>query len=297
MSDLIVYLNGAFVPYAEALIPVEDRGNVLADGVYEVVRFYGGRPLSFDAHLERLARSAGEIRLPPVDLAELERAGLELVRRNELSDATLYIQVTRGVAPRIHAFPDPAPKPTVFMIARGAQRPPRQRFEEGVACITVPDTRWARCDIKAIGLLPNVLAKQEAYERGAFEALFVRDGVITEGSSSNVFGVRSGRILTYPEGPHILPGITRRLILALAAEEGIEVAEEELRLEELGTFDELFISSTTVEVMPVVKVNGRPVGDGRVGPVTRRLVARYEQLVEQVRQGAAAALTPPDPGG
>ena len=283
MSE-IVYLNGRFVPYEQALVPVEDRGNLFADGVYEVIRFYGGHPFVMKAHMERLARSAREIRLPAIDVAALTEAGLEAVRLNRVEDGSLYIQVSRGPAPRNHAFP-PDPKPTVFMIARPLARPDRSLVERGVACISVPDIRWMRCDIKSIGLLPNVLAKQQAKEAGAYEALFVRDRIVTEGTSSNVFAVRGGELITHPDGGHILPGITRRLILAIAKEEGIPVVEEPLRAEELGSVDELLISGTTTEVMGVVSVDGKTIGDGRPGPVTKRIQAHYDRLVERVRAG------------
>lgn len=282
----LVYLNGEFVPYERAVIPVEDRGNLFADGVYEVIRFYGGRPLAMEAHMERLRRSAEAIRLPAPDVEALTRAGLELVKANGVVDGSLYLQVSRGVAPRNHLFP-PGAKPTVFMIAREVPRPDRQVVEKGVACITVPDIRWGRCDIKSIGLLPNVLAKQEAHEKGAYEALFVRDGIVTEGTSSNLFAVKGGKLLTHPEGEHILPGITRRIILHLAEREGVEVELAELREEELREADELFISGTLAELMPVTSVDGRPVGSGSVGPVTRRLRAQYDALVERVRAGSA----------
>lgn len=280
-----VYMNGKLLPYEEALIPIEDRGNLFADGVYEVIRFYGGHPLAMSDHMQRLVRSARAIRLPDFDVEELIRGGLELVARNEVNDGSLYIQVTRGVAPRNHGFPKAGTPPTIFMIARDVSRPDESLRSRGASCITVPDTRWARCDIKSIALLPNILAKQSARESGAFEALFVRDGLITEGSSSNVFAVKAGRLLTHPEGPEILPGITRRLIVGLSEEAGIEVAEASLKVEELSDVDELFISSTTSEVMPVVSVNEVPVGSGLVGPITRQLQGSYDRLVERVRSG------------
>lgn len=281
-----VYLNGAFLPYEKALIPVEDRGNVFADGIYEVIRFYGGHPLAMEAHLERFLRSAEAIRLPLPDIEELKEAALELVKVNGVRDGSLYLQMSRGVAPRNHRFPEGV-TPTTFMIAREVARPDRALLEKGVACITVEDIRWMRCDIKAIGLLPNVLAKQEAHEKGAYEALFVRDGIITEGTSSNLFAVRGGKLITHPEGEHILPGITRRIILHLADREGVEVSLAEIREDELQAVDELFVSGTITELMPVTAVDGRPVGDGEVGPVTRRLLAQYDALVERVREGRA----------
>lgn len=282
-----VYLNGAFVPYEEARLPIEDRGTVFADGVYEVIRFYGGNPLAMRPHMERLQRSAEAIRLPQIDLDELTQKGLELVARNGIGDGTLYVQVTRGVAPRNHAFPPPETPMTCFMMARELPRPDKAQLEEGVACITVPDIRWARCDIKSIALLPNVLAKQEARDKGAYEALFVRDGIITEGSSSNAFAVKEGKLLTHPQGSNILPGITRRLVVSFAQAKGVPIVEEALTVDALAEVDELFVCSTTAELTPVVQVDGRPVGDGQVGPVTRRLQEAYEELIEGVRAGTA----------
>lgn len=279
-----VYLNGAFVDYEQALIPVEDRGNLFSDGVYEVIRFYGGHPFFMEAHLERLKRSSKEIRLPEIDIDELGRRGMELIRRNQVEDGTLYLQVTRGPARRDHAFPKD-PKPTVFALARSVPRPDANRVEEGVTCITQEDIRWQRCDIKSVGLLPNVLAKQAAREAGAYEAIFVSGGEMIEGTSSNLFGVRDGRLITHPEGNSILPGITRRIILALAKRESIPVELGRLPLDELQQFDELFLSGTTTELQGVVQVDGKPIGDGKVGAVTRRLQASYDQLIDRVRRG------------
>lgn len=284
-----VYLNGAFVPYEEARLPVEDRGTLFGDGVYEVIRVYGGRPFTMKAHMERLVRSAREIRLPAVDAARLEQAGLELIERNTIDDGTLYVQVSRGVAPRNHLFPEGV-DPTVFMVARALPRAEKSVREAGVACITVPDIRWLRCDIKSICLLPNVLAKQQAKEAGAFEAIFVRDGVLTEGTSSNLFGVRNGALVTHPAGEHILEGITRRLVIRLAALEGIPVEEESLTEDGLDSLDELFLSGTTTEVRPIVTVDGRPIGSGRPGDVTRRIQAQYDRVVDEVRRGGADPL-------
>jgi len=280
-----VYLNGEFVPYEKALIPVEDRGNLFADAVYEVVRLYGGRPLAMRAHMERLARSAAEILLPEVDYAALAEAALELAGRNKVGDGTLYIHVSRGAAPRNHLFPVGA-RPTVFVTARSLARPEAALREQGIACITTPDIRWHRCDIKTVGLLPNVLAKQAARDAGAYDAIFVRDdGIVTEATSANVFAVAGGRIVTHPENNLILPGITRRLVLALAEDAGIAATFRAITKEELANVDELFISGTTTEVMPVVTVDGRPVGDGKPGPVTRRLIEKYDEMVEKIRKG------------
>lgn len=275
-----VYLNGRFVPYAEAVIPVEDRGNVLADGIYEVIRFYEGRPFLLEAHLDRLAASARALQLPlPVPREELRRVIVETVHREGLADAALYLQVSRGPAPRTHAFPEEV-KPTWFLLARPAERPDAAKLAAGVKVILTPDLRWHRSDIKSISLLPNVLAKEEARRQGAFEAVFVREGRVTEGSSSNCFAVLDGRVRTHPKGPHILGGITRDLVIRLAKEAGYEVLEEAFTQEELLTAEEVFLSGTTTEVMPVTRIDDRQVGAGRPGPVTRRLQELFEREIK-----------------
>ncbi|HHW10237.1 MAG TPA: D-amino-acid transaminase [Firmicutes bacterium] len=287
---LIVYLNGEFVPYEKALIPIEDRGNVYADGIYEVVRFYGGKPLELNSHFERLAKSAAAIRLELPPLSSLIDAALETARRNRENEAdsihqNLYIQVTRGVAPRKHPFPAEA-KPTVFMIARSAPRPERELLENGAAAITVPDIRWHRCDIKSLCLLPNVLAKQQAVEAGAYEAIFIRDGVVTEGSSSNLFMVKDGALWTHPSDHYVLPGITHRVVVRLAEKENIPVHFATFLVSQLMAADEIFITSTTSEIMPITRLDGKPVNDGRPGPITRRLQKGFDALVERVMKEA-----------
>lgn len=278
-----VYLNGQFVPYDQAKLPIEDRGTVFADGVYEVVRFYGRRPFFLDEHLQRLKNSMAEIRIPAIDLDQLRRDGCRLVEMNGVVDGGLYIQVTRGVAPRSHTFPADV-TPTVFMTAREAARPPEELRNGGIACITTPDVRWLNCHIKSIGLLPNVLAKQQAKEQGAYEALFVRGENLTEGSSSNLFGVKDGRLYTHPEGPLILPGITRRAVLDIATREGIPVTFEPIRCADWSTYDELFISGTITEVLGIVSLDGKPVKDGKVGPVTRKIIERFDEMILSVSQ-------------
>lgn len=287
MSE-VVYLNGRFVPYEEALIPVEDRGFVFADGVYEVVKFYGGHPFRLDAHLERLAQSAAAIRLDlPTPLAELGRAAVELAARNGLGDrdAVLYIQVTRGPARRAHAFPA-TPHPTVFMYARPETGPAPTLRETGVRTITVEDKRWQMCHVKSIGLLLNVLAKQQALEAGCYEGIFIRDGIATEGTASNLFAVFHGAIHTHPEGPFILSGVTRQAVLEVAGKLGIPVVETPFAADRLFQADEVFVTGTLTEVMPIVEIDGRPVGSGRPGSVTRRVQQGFAELV---RGGGAPA--------
>lgn len=280
MSE-VVYLSGRFLPYGQAAVPVEDRGFLFGDGIYEVFRVYRGRPFRFRDHLERLTRSAREIRL---ELPELDWAAItdELLERNGLKggDATVYLQVTRGAAvPRTHWFPPPGTPATVLMLARPARPVDPELVESGVAAITHPDERWGRCDIKSVNLLPNVLAKQRAVEAGAYEALFVRDGVVLEGASSNLFAVLDGRLVTYPLGPRILAGVTRGVVLELARELGLPVVEGPIRVSDLDRATELFITSTTAEILPVVRVDGHPIGDGRPGPVTRALYTAFRERI------------------
>lgn len=276
--SLTVYLNGQLLPYEQATVPVEDRAFLLADGIYEVARVYGGRPFHMEAHLKRLARSARELRMPEPDLGELDRAARELLAINNLSEATIYIQVSRGAYnPRTHAFPSGTVTPTVLMIARSVSAPVKQ-WESGIAAVTVPDQRWARCDIKSVALLPNVLAKQQAAEAGAGEAIFVRDGFAIEGSSSNFFAVLDGEIRTYPACNYILRGITRDVVVDVARNLGYTVREEGIPLNALSRCTEAWVTSTTQEVMPVVTIDGRPVGEGKPGPVARALHQAFRSL-------------------
>lgn len=273
---MLVYLNGNFIPAEEATVSVDDRGFLFADGVYEVARVYGGRPYLMEAHLERMGRGLSALRIHGADLVAVGQAAERLVEKNGVDrDGTIYVQVTRGSAPRRHAFPGHGTRPTVYIAAKPYTNHPREWFEDGVAAITYPDNRWARCDIKSIALLPNVLANQAAHAAGAFEALFVKDGVLIEGSHSNLWGVREGRLVTYPASNYILAGITRARVFELAAKLGMPAEEGMIYQEELPRFDELFLSGTTTEVMPIVSVDGREVVDGEPGPITRRLLEAY----------------------
>lgn len=273
---MLVYLNGRYVPHEEATVPVDDRGFLFADGVYEVARVYGGRPYLMDAHLERMADGLAALRIPFDGLEDIAGAAERLVRENDIEgDGTIYVQVTRGVAPRKHSFPARDTAPTVYVTAKPYRNHPAEWFEDGVEAITYPDTRWSRCDIKSIALLPNVLANEAAHAAGAFEALFVRDGVVIEGSHSNLWGVKNGRLVTYPRSNYILAGITRGRIFELASELGIPAVEGMIYQDELAEIDELFLSGTTTEVMPIVRVDGREVVDGEPGPITRKLQKAY----------------------
>lgn len=271
--DGLVWLNGTITPYGEARVALEDRGFVFADGVYEVIRAYDGRPFALQAHLDRLRRSAAgiEIDLPQAD-AELRAIIGDLLAQSGAREAEIYMQLTRGVARRNHPFPEGVP-PTLVVGVRSLRELPDSLWETGVTAITVDDERWARCDLKTIGLLPNVLAKQKAQRRNAFEALFVRQGCLTEGSSTNVLLVREGRLISPLADNRILPGVTRAEVLRLAREAGIPVEERDVLADELSRAHEVFLASTRLEVMPVVAVDGREVGAGRPGPITAQLLA------------------------
>lgn len=279
MSDGLVWLNGEILDFASAKVSVEDRGFQFGDGVYEVVRVYGGRPFALAEHLERLQRSAREIELSlPLALGELAVVAEELVARAGIAEAELYIQVTRGAARRNHLFPEDA-RPTLVMTVRSVRLIPPELREHGVRALTVPDERWARCDIKSICLLPNVLAKERAHRAGAFEALFVRDGLVMEGTSSNVFAW-TGEALVTPIADHrILAGITRGFILRLAQQLGYRTEERDLPLAELRSAREVLIAGTVTELLAVIAVDGEPIGSGVPGPVFRQLYAAYRQMI------------------
>jgi len=272
----IVFVNGAFVPYQDATIPIMDRGFLFADGIYEVSAVLGGALVDHEAHLVRLDRSLGEIRIPnPYDAGEWTRLCQELVRRNGLAEGLVYMQVTRGVAERDFAFPkDAAPTVVMFTQAKAIAHSPLA--ETGIAVVTVPDLRWKRRDIKSVSLLPQVLAKQAAAEAGVAEAWMVEDGHVTEGSSSTAFIITADRrIMTRPLSNAVLPGITRQSVMRLAAEQGLTVDERLFTVDEAHAADEAFLTSASMLVMPVVSIDGRPVGNGKPGPLSRRLRELY----------------------
>lgn len=281
----IVYLDGKFVERANARVSVEDRGYQFADGIYEVVRFHGRNGLRLNEHLERLQRSAAHLRIkgmPSVDewLAIVDK----LVVNCEIPDDPsvvncLYQQVTRGDNPRNHVFPKNPVAPVCVAYFRPAPAYPASYREEGINLSVQPDERWERCFIKSVCLLPVVLAKQAAVENDAFEAVLVRNGVVTEGGSTNVYCVIDGALHTHPQGPHILSGITREMVFEAAQAAGVAVVERPVPLDEFRAAQEAFISSTTLDIMPATRVDGKPVGDGLVGPVTRRLMDTLATMV------------------
>lgn len=273
----IGFLNGAFMPLGEVKVSIEDRGFQFGDGVYEVVRTYGGVPFQLEAHLDRLERSAQAIHLSmPGRSTGWKDWVLEGIKRSGYSECKVYIQVTRGVAPRDHLFPNRAASTIVISIREMPALDPMLR-RTGVVVVTMEDLRWGRCDIKSINLLPNVLARQRASEAGAFEAILVRQGMVTEGSVSNVMIVQEGRLVTPPEGTHILSGVTRRLVVDLARKGGISVEERNIGLEEFRRAEEVFLTGTTVEVLPVVRIDDAPVGSAHPGPLTERVSSLFNQ--------------------
>ncbi len=273
----IAFVNDVFLPLSEARVSVEDRGFQFGDGIYELLRVYAGVPFHLTEHLGRLEQSARAIGIPlPYTRDRWAAVIAEAVSRSGFADAKVYIQVTRGVAPRDHVPAGPM-APTVVVTVRAMAPPAAGLYATGADVVTVPDLRWARCNIKAIGLLANVLAKQQAKERGALEALFVRDGHVLEGATSNVMTVQKRCLVTPPEGPLLLPGVTRRVVLGLAQAAGVAVKEQPMTEDELHASDEVFLTGTTIEVLPVARVNGRPIGAGAPGPVTKLLMARFRE--------------------
>ncbi|GAW91301.1 D-amino-acid transaminase [Calderihabitans maritimus] len=279
----LVFLDGEYLDFAQAKVSVEDRGYQFGDGIYEVVRCYRGIPFQLGAHLERLEKSARAIELDlPYSREEMEEITSELLARSGIQEAQLYIQVTRGTAPRSHFWPEGI-KPVVVMYVREAAPPEEGLRRSGVKVITVVDDRWKRCNVKSLNLLPNVLAKNRARQAGAFEAVFYEEEsrLVNEGSSSNVFALVADTLVTPDLGHNILPGITRKVVLDIARQKGLPVKEDRLSLDDLYRAQEVFITSTVVEIMPVVMVDELPVADGKPGPVTRMLYEAYREEVEE----------------
>ena len=270
------YVNGEFVRLEDAKVSILDRGFMFADGVYEVAAILGGRLVDNDAHLARFARSLGEVSIAsPLPLDEIARLEAELVRRNAVEEGTLYLQVTRGAGDRDFTFPEPA-RPTLVMLTQARDLVNAALAERGIRVVTVPDIRWKRRDIKTVALVAQVLAKQEAKRRGADEAWMVEDGFVTEGGSSNAFiATKDGAIVTRRPDTSILSGITRKSVLALAAERGIALDERPFSVAEAHSAAEAFLTSASTFVLAVVAIDGRPVGDGRPGPLARRLREIY----------------------
>ena len=279
-ASRIVYLNGEFLPFEQAKVPIMDRGFLFADGIYEVSAILDGRLVDNAAHLARLDRSLGEIGIRnPHDSAAWEKLQTELVERNGVTEGLVYMQVTRGVAERDFAYPSADTPPTVMMFTQAKTVAANPLAEKGARVITVEDLRWKRRDIKSVALLAQVLAKQQAVEAGVSEAWMVEDGAITEGSSSTAFIVsRDRKLVTRPLSTALLPGITRASVLKLAAEADLTIEERLIPVAEALEAAEAFYTSASAFVMPVVEIDGRAIGEGKPGPLTKRLRELYLDL-------------------
>jgi len=283
------YLNGSFLPLEDARVPVMDRGFLFGDGVYEVIPVYGGRLFRLEQHLQRLQSSLDGVRIGnPLPADGWRKLLEELVRRNTGSDQAVYLQVTRGVASkRDHAFPADI-RPTVFAMSNPLPEARDIDGELGIHPITLADIRWQHCNIKAITLLPNVLLRQQAVEADTAEAILIKDGFATEGAASNIFIVRNGILVTPPKGPALLPGITRDLIIELAASHAVPYREAAIPEAELRAAGEIWLTSSTREISPVVRLDNAAVGNGRPGPVWRHMITLFQAYKDAIRRGEAA---------
>lgn len=286
-SSMIVYLNGAFMPAPEATVSVFDRGFVFGDGVYEVLPAYGGYLFRLTRHLQRLDNSLAAVGMrSPLSHTQWENVLTELVARNGGGDLSVYLQVTRGVALRDHAFPSDTPA-TVMAYATPLKPPAPSTLQAGLSAITVTDERWGRCHIKSISLMANVLARQKARDAGAYEAIMVRDNWVMEGAASNVFIVDNGELLTPPQGPFLLSGITRELLLELALHHNITCYEQGIPLKQMQRAEEIWVTSSSREILPITQLDGKPVGPGKPGPQFWRMM----ELLQDFKKLAALNAT------
>lgn len=273
--------NSQIVKDEEVVIDKEDRGYQFGDGVYEVIKVYDGEMFTVNEHIDRLYESAEKIRITiPYTKDKLHQLLHELVEKNELNTGHIYFQITRGTSPRVHNFPGDNVKPVITAYTKENPRP-LENFEKGVKATFAEDIRWLRCDIKSLNLLGAVLAKQEAYEKGCYEAILHRNGVVTEGSSTNVFGIKDGVLYTHEANNFILKGITRGVVLNCAEEIGLPVKEKAFTTSEALEMDELFVTSTTSEVTPVIEIDGKLINGGNVGEWTRKLQKQFETKIRK----------------
>ncbi len=279
--DSLACLNGEIVPVEEAKVSIWDRGFLFGDAVYEALRIYQGRCWLEEDHWERLRRSLKEMGFPRVDLDRLRDRVRRVISVSEIREGIAYLQITRGVAPRLHAFPNPPVEPTEVIVIRAYDdQPTANSRQSGVTVVSQPDWRWRRCDVKSTNLLANVLANEAAHRAGGYEAVLVaEDGEVTEATHSSVLWVRDGRIEATPEGPHILPGTTRKFLRGLAEAVAMPLLESRIGLDALKKADEVILLGTGIEVLPVVRVDLEPVAGGTPGPVTRGLQAAYQDAV------------------
>lgn len=282
----LVYLNGEYLPIDQARVSVLDRGFLFGDGVYEVIPAYGGHLLRLDEHMQRLQNSLDGIRLEnPLSREQWDRLLSRLLAENPAEDQSVYLQISRGVAPqRDHSFPRPT-RATVFVMVNPLKPVDRAQLSIGVSAITLDDIRWQACNIKATALLANALLRQQANDLGAAEAILIRDGFATEGAASNLFIVHDDTLITPPTGPQLLPGITRDLVLELAENNGIACEQRPVGEAELRSADEIWLTSSTKEILPVVELDGEKLANGRSGPMWERMIDIYQAYKAQLRLG------------
>jgi D-alanine transaminase len=278
----MVFLNGAFLPLDEARVPVLDRGFIFGDGIYELIPVYSRAPFRMDEHLARLERSLAAVRITnPYARERWREIVLELVAKQPWEDQGVYLHVTRGVAKRDHAFPEGV-APTVFAMSNPLVNPPRELVDKGAAAVSAVDNRWLRCDIKSISLIGNVLLRQVSADAGAVETILFRDGVLTEASASNVFVAKNGLLLAPPKSNLILPGITYDVVVEIARQVGIPLEFRDVREAEVRAADEVWLSSSSKEILAVVALDGKPVGDGKPGPLFRKAYEGYQTFKRRV---------------
>jgi D-alanine transaminase len=285
----MVFLNGRILPLEQATVPVLDRGFIFGDGVYELVPVYSRAPFRMDEHLARLERSLAAVRIAnPYERDKWRSVILELVAQQPWDDQGVYLQVTRGVAKRDHAFPAGV-EPTVFAMSNPLVNPPAALVEQGAAAVSAPDNRWLRCDIKSISLIGNVLLRQASADAGAAETILFRDGILTEASASNVFVAKNGLLLSPPKSNLILPGITYDVVVEIAQQLGLPLEFRDVREAEVRAADEVWVTSSSKEILAIVELDGRPVGEGKPGPLFKRAWQGYQEFKRRVMRKEAVS--------
>ena len=285
-SEPVVYINGEYLPQSQATVSVLDRGFLFGDGVYEVIPVYAGKPLRLTEHLDRLQRSMHRVSLKsPLTQQEWEEIFQTLLESNPGGDRSIYLQVTRGAAPIRDLSLSADIEPTVFVMVNDIKPVDYAQLEKGIEAITVDDFRWKACDIKSVSLIANVMIRLSANEQNVVDAIMVRDGLVTEGTASNIFVVHGGIISTPPKSDCLLPGITRDLVIELARANGLTVKERDIKQGELETAEEIWLTSSTREIAPVVKLDNRVVGDGAAGDCWKKIIALYQGYKQELRNG------------
>lgn len=279
-KEILANWNGDEMPLSEVKVSVLDRGFMFGDAVYEVVRIYGGHFFHVEDHLNRLAKSLNSLRISGIDMKVVSQRLESTLRNSKVEEGLAYLQITRGEAPRTHRFPKES-RPNILIYVDQFADPYAQLRESGAPAVTHPDIRWARNDIKATSLVANCMAAEYAAEHGCPEVIFINSaGFVTEGSHTSIFGVRSGKLLVAPASPDVLPGITKKLVLELSAASKIEIAEAKIKESDIYELDEMFIAGTPEETISIVSVNNRAIGNGKCGPVVRKLQEKYKELIE-----------------